>query len=632
MSFALEYETFDERINAMSFMFNPFPYEDPNPVNRPTLDDGIINSIITGPLAVSAQLTKEIKSRLKNKAGLTICMDGYTSSDWLPLTNLLAGDLAKEGISSNLYDLACCYKSSDEINVMLEDHLPEDRQQDPVLLFGKLFKGGYESLFDNDKLAALKETLGDNDDNTMLVNIVYGAGACSEEIRSLGDMTIYLDVTPKQAVLRIKNGQYRNLGDTTARPYKMRMRRCYFYDFELAMHLRMHLLKNDLIDFYIASDNPDQIQLIPRDAFNGICASLIQYPFRCKPVYLEGVWGGYYIKKLRNLPDEMKNCAWVFDLIPLEVSLLVEAGQNIVELPFFTFVCSQGEKLMGRECVDTFGGYFPIRFNYDDTYHSNGNMSIQLHPQTDYIKKNFNEHTRQDESYYIIATGHGAKTYIGLQENSDAKEFIEATKKSEVDYSPIDYEKYVSHVESKPGVQLMLPAGTIHSSGRNQLILEIGSLTVGSYTFKMYDYLRPDLDGKPRPIHTYHGERTLDTTRKSSWVSENLVQNPKEIRSGDGWAEYVIGDSDLLYFNLYRYEFEKKIEGNTDGVFHVLNLVDGEKVAVYPKDHPERRYEQNFLDVVVVPAHVGAYVIENLGDQPVCVHKTCLKKNFKDYV
>lgn len=57
----------------------------------------------------------------------------------------------------------------------------------------------------------------------------------------------------------------------------------------------------------------------------------------------------------------------------------------------------------------------------------------------------------------------------------------------------MDYQKYVYSIESKPGTQVMIPAGTIHASGQNQLILEIGSLTVGSYTYKMYDYVRKDL-------------------------------------------------------------------------------------------------------------------------------------------
>jgi mannose-6-phosphate isomerase class I len=613
----------------MSFMFNPYPYEDPAPVNRPALSEETINSITTGPRNVVAGLLNEIHARRKKEnAALTIGMDGYVAADWEQIVNLLAGELTRQKINVKVFDVAACYKDRRAMDEMLAEYLPQDIKKDPVLLFGKLFKGGYETLFDQAKLDALKQQIKAGTG----VNIVYGAGTCFAGLRPLCDILTFFDVTPKQAVLLIKSGNYKNLGDCQARPFKEIMRRCYYYDFELAVHLRAELVSGNLLDFYIANDNPATIQLVPRRAFNEICSSLVNYPFRCKPVYLEGVWGGHYIKKMRNLPEKMKNCAWVFDLIPLEVTLLVQAGQQLVEIPFFVFVNKEAGALMGEECVKAFNGYFPIRFNFDDSYHSSGNMSIQLHPSADYCKENFNELGRQDESYYVIATGHGAKTFVGMHDDADANEFIAAVKKSEVDFSPVDYEKYVNGIESIPGMQFMLPAGTIHSSGRNQLILEIGSLTVGSYTFKIYDYLRPDLDGIPRPIHTYHGERVLDAKRTSSWVKQNIARAPRLLRSGDGWAEYILGEHDLLYFSLFRYEFEKRIEGDTNGVFHVLTLVDGEKIAVYPKDHPERRYIQNYLDIVVVPANAGAYVIENLGDQPVCVHKTCLKNNFTEFI
>lgn len=284
---------------------------------------------------------------------------------------------------------------------------------------------------------------------------------------------------------------------------------------------------------------------------------------------------------------------------------------------------------MGKECVEKFGGYFPIRFNYDDTYHSSGNMSIQVHSGHEYNVNNYNEHGRQDESYYVVATGHGAKTYIGFNDDINPDEFISEAKRSEKESTAIDYEKYISHVQSNPGVQIMIPAGTIHSSGRNQVVMEIGSLTVGSYTYKMYDYLRTDLDGFPRPIHTWHGERSLCKERKKSWVEKNLVKQPVLVRSGDRWAEYIVGEHDLLYFSLRRLEFEHIIEDNTNGKFHVLNLVDGEKVKVYSKDNPEFSYIQNYLDIIIVPANVGEYAIENLGNQPVCIHKTMLKDGFE---
>ena len=191
-------------------------------------------------------------------------------------------------------------------------------------------------------------------------------------------------------------------------------------------------------------------------------------------------------------------------------------------------------------------------------------------------------------------------------------------------------QKYIHHIDSKPGTQVLLPAGTVHSSGRNQVVLEIGSLTIGSYTYKMYDYLRADLDGKPRPIHTYHGEHVLRTERTTQWVRQNLVQSPRVVRQGDGWAEYIVGEHDLLYFTLRRFEFEKEIEDDTNGRFHVLVLVDGERVKIESLDHPEYGYIQNYMDMVVVPANVGRYVVRNLGNQPVCIHKTMLKDGFVD--
>ena len=176
----------------------------------------------------------------------------------------------------------------------------------------------------------------------------------------------------------------------------------------------------------------------------------------------------------------------------------------------------------------------------------------------------------------------------------------------------------------------MIPAGTIHASGQNQVILEIGSLTVGSYTYKMYDYLRLDLDGIPRPIHSYHGERVLKKERNTKWINENVVQKPRTVREGEGFKESIIGEHDLLYFSLRHLEFEKEIEDNTNGKFHVLSLVNGHSVVVESIDTPELCYKQNYMDIIVVPASVGRYRIRNLSGCPVTIHKTMLKEGFEN--
>ncbi len=610
----------------MSFMFNPYDYDDPNVINRPKLGEETINSVISGTKESATHISNLLIEKAQEN-NVIIALDGYISAQWDQTVNLIAQNLKLNSVQVTATDFADTFKSSEQLDKELSSSLELDREKDPVLLFGRLFEGTYEDLLDQRKVEILKKKLSDVKAGTgrREITIVYGCGCTIKSLRHFYDYILYYDVTPKRVMLRVRDGLFKNLGDLTARPRKELIRRCYYVDFEVAARLRWDLIKSSAIDYYVVSDHPMDLKLITRTALNSIMSALVNYPMRCKPVYLEGIWGGQFIKKHRNLPVAMRNCAWVFDLIPLEVSIEVEVGSNRLEFPFFTFVQKEGVELMGRECVQKFGGYFPIRVNYDDTYHSSGNMSIQVHPGHEYNVNNYNELGGQDESYYVVATGHEAKTFVGFNENIDFDEFIAEARKSEKEFTHVDYEKYVSHIESKPGVQVMLPAGTIHASGRNQVVLEIGSLTVGSYTYKLYDYLRSDLDGTPRPIHTWHGERVLSKERTTAWVKDNLLQQPVVVRKGKGWSESIIGEHDLLYFSLRRLEFEESIEDNTNGNFHILTLVDGEKVIVQSDDHPEFFFTQNFLDIVIVPANMGKYTIRNLGNQPVCMHKTMLK-------
>ncbi len=604
----------------MSFMFNPHSYNEPSAVNYPKLSEKTLNSYFEGNIAIAARIAKDV-----NDTSL-IVLDGYTSAEFMPVVNALQDKLIGKNVE--IIDISDCYKDAKTIDSLLEEPLKVDLEKDPVNLFGKRVEDGYSLIFDADKLAALEEKLSKKEN----IVILYGLGSLhSDAVKELADIVIWLDVAPKNVVLRAKNGRMTNVGDKIAKPFRTMMRRAYYVDFEAALMLRREVLHKDLVDFYIDSTDLECYKMVDKEAFAEITDKVASMPFRNKPVYLEGVWGGQYIKKIRNVPDEkMNNIAWVFDFIPMEVSTVTKIGNSLFEMPFYTLLQKQEVKIMGEKCVKKFDGYFPIRFNYDDTFHSTGNMSIQVHSGSEYNKTNYNEFGRQDESYYIVEAGHGAKTYLGFNNDIDPEEFIDLAKESEKNATPIDYQKYINAVESKPGVQVMIPAGTIHASGRNQLILEIGSLTVGSYTYKMYDYLRLDLDGKPRPIHTYHGNNVLKRERNTDWVNANVVQAPRVIRSGEGFAESIIGEHDLLYFSLRHLEFEKEIEDDTAGKFHVLSLVNGEKVRIESIDNPDFFYEQSFLDIVLVPASIGRYRIINLGKEPITIHKTCLKDGFEN--
>lgn len=592
----------------MSFMFKPYPFVDPQAVNRPELPRVLASQLTAGNAAVAAKL-------LENFTGV-LALDGYVGADFTELTARLREihpDLAVLPVSA-------AYRTSAELEEMLAESLPLDREIDPILIFGKSVHREIGSLFDPAKTAALNGKLAAAKGLTLLV----GPGAACPLFRKNIGRAAFLDLTPLTVTTRVQARRVRCLGDAEERSNAYIFRRLYYYDYEIMMLHRHDLIESGAIDFYIDGNVETMLKMLPLDALRSVFDAQTRYPFRCTPVYLEGVWGGYFVKKLRGLPDDMRNTAWVFDMIPNEVSLQIKIGGQTMNFPFSAFFKAEAEKLMGAESVKRFGRVFPIRFNYDDTYGGSGNMSIQVHPPQKYNTEHFGEPFQQDESYYVVKTA-GSKTYLGLQDDCDLKEFYRCIDRAEKEHIPFDHDRYVNSFPSEQGDQFLLPGGTIHASGRNQVVLEIGSYTIGSYTFKLYDYLRKDLDGVPRPIHSIHGKNVLVTERRRSAVDGVLRPKPVTVREGEGWKEEIVGEHELIYFSLRRLSFERSVSDDTKGKFHVLVLVEGDEVLVCSKSDPTRFFHQKHMDMVVVPASFGEYEILNLGNSPCRLTKTMLK-------
>ena len=610
----------------MSFMFKPLAYDDPRAINKIALPEETVGQITAGNEETVETIATYCKSAFDKIGKFTLAIDGYVSAQFEDLVLPVADRLSRGGRACRLIDMKGLYKSQEEIETLTSDSLPLNYDDDPVLLFGRLYRGKIDDFIDMEKV---RKTLEASQGELV---IIYGLGSASDTLRSYVDAIAYIDVTPKVTAIRAREKRFVNIGDREGRPFSLLMRRNYYVDFEVAVRLRKQLLQKNRIDLYILGSDEKNYVMMPGLVLHTVLSSLVRYPFRTKPVYLEGIWGGEYIRKIRNLPQDIApNIAWVFDMIPMEVSVVVETKKALLDIPFSTFIQDQGVEMMGERCVEEFDGYFPIRFNYDDTWHSDGNMSVQVHPDEDFVIDNYDEFGRQDEAYYVIATGHGARTYCGFC--GDGKEFLELAKRSEVTHEDVDYRQYINSVESIPGRQIMLPAGTVHASGRNQLILELGSLTIGSYTYKVYDYNRKDRDGNTRPIHTKNAEKVLHFERDSKWVQENIAIDPILLEETKDYKEYVVGKTDLMYYETRRVELATHgvYEGKNNGQFTVVTVVDGESVHIYSRNQPEFCFNASYLDIVTIPATIEDYVIEATGYQPVVVHKTLLKEGYTRY-
>lgn len=614
----------------MSFMFNPYPYDDPKAVNHIPMDEAFRSCVTQTTPDTARRLIEDVSKIIAREKKCILALDGFISAPFSQLAGQLTIQASLQGISVTSFSTENLWLDSDSLHDKLLHYLPEDREEDPVLLFGRLYRGGMQGLMEPSQVEYAGEKLKDFLENGRGLFLLYGNGALISEFRPFCHLKIYMDMTQKRTILNIRAGKCGNIGIKEKDTYLSMLRHSYYVDFEASFPIRGEVVREDIVQYYLSGDHPDQIQMIPVSELKRLFSAMVTYPLRCRPVYLEGVWGGYYVKHLRNLPEEMKNCAWVFDLIPMEVSIVADLGSFQLEFPFYFFVQIIGPSLMGEKVAEKFGGYFPIRFNYDDTYHSSGNMSVQVHPGRAYVEEHNDELGRQDESYYVVVAGQESKTYCGLTQDFKKEEFLSCVRRAETEKVPFDHDVYVNSYPSRPGMQFLLPAGTIHASGRNQVILEIGSLTIGSYTYKMYDYLRKDLDGNPRPIHSHHGSQVLDYSRTADWVSANLVQMPRAIRETEDFTETIVGEHDLIYFSLRNVRFSTRYTDETTDRFHVLVLVEGERCKIRSLTNPDKFFVQDYMEMVIVPAGFGPYEVLNLGVGVVTMHKTLLKEGYEN--
>ncbi|WP_079686643.1 class I mannose-6-phosphate isomerase [Ohtaekwangia koreensis] len=125
---------------------------------------------------------------------------------------------------------------------------------------------------------------------------------------------------------------------------------------------------------------------------------------------------------------------------------------------------------------------------------------LQVHPTTEYIKDKFGMEYTQDESYYMMDVKNDAYVYLGLRDDVVPEEMIEELRRSQEAGTTFDAEKHVQKWPVKKHDHVLIPAGTVHCSGRDSVVLEI-SATPYIFTFKLFDWGRLGLDGKPRPIN-----------------------------------------------------------------------------------------------------------------------------------
>lgn len=585
-------------------------------LNRVKLSEESKRHIICGLEEFCNFVASLVESQIKIKRQtIILSFDGYLGVKWDQIIPRLQEELERRKLNPSTIDFNNYYKPPSEIEKIIKPCLEKDPN------FGFVFKGKIGDFLDFEKIKSLRDSFRKFSDMAV---ICYGPGSSIPYLRKIYDKVFYFDIIREKIFNELEKNPL-PLGWREKIPFKDFVRRFYYVDSQVLDGHKRYVL--NFMDYYVESNDPLKLKVLPRDIYFEVLSKLAERPFAIKPLYYPVTWGGNWLKKVKKLPESMVNSGQGF-IVPVDNSIRVVINDDIeLEIPFLNFLWAEAKRILGDYVFRKFGHHFPIVYWYDDSI-DGWHMAIQVHANGSYMRKHFNEPFRQDESYYIIFTGPGAKTYLGLKDDANIEDFRREAERAEKENIPFDHEKYVNSIPTKPGDYFLIPNGTVHASGRNQVVLEINGEICSygpGYTFHIYDYLRPDLDGSLRPIHIEHSFNVIKKGRRAKWVMKNLKQTPRLIRlTGDG-AEYLLGSYKGMYYEVHRLEFSSHADDDTNGKFHGLTLVCGEKVIVQSKKDPDKKYILNFLDTIIVPASLGEYEIINLGSKPAKVVKALVK-------
>jgi len=538
-------------------------------------------------------------AELAARSTCVVAVDGPAALPWERISADLGAALHGAGLSSRAIDVRASFVSWDEIRRRTsEAELPGD----PV--FARVFEGVLADFFDE-----LPRIPGRDDVDVV---VVFGPGSTLLEY----DVLWYADVPKRQSLAALRRGEVSNVGQP---PGQLGSEpRLLFVDWPVLDRHKQALAGR--IDRYFDLSDVDAPRSLDGESLRRSLHALAEGPFRVRPTYLPGPWGGQWLRRALGITTDAPNLAWSYELITPESGILFGFPES-VEVGFELLMAGRSERVLGPELARRFGLSFPIRFDYLDTLEG-GDLSIQCHPSEQYMRETFGLPYTQHETYYVMVTKPGAKIFLGLRGDADLDAFrADAERAEEPGGSGFEPERYLQTQPAEQHRLYLIPAGTPHASGAGNVVLEI-SATPYLYTLRFYDWLRRDLNGDLRPVHLAHAFSNLDPRRSGEAVRRELVPEPRPIRDGPGWVELELGRLPDLFFAVNRLDFEESVADETAERFHVLNLVAGEEVEIETASgatHPLA-----YAETIVVPASVGRYRIRRVRGGHCKVVKSCV--------
>ncbi|MBQ6198728.1 MAG: class I mannose-6-phosphate isomerase [Bacteroidales bacterium] len=286
------------------------------------------------------------------------------------------------------------------------------------------------------------------------------------------------------------------------------------------------------------------------------------YTLRFSPWFRTMVWGGERILPWKGVSGNLPKIGESWEISGYGEHLTLVDNGPLRGHSTIWLGSVYKEQLLGKHVYKEYGDQFPLLIKFIDAH---SDLSIQVHPDDEMAKRVHGPEFRgKTEMWYVIAAAPGAALYCGLSRDVTREEYQQRVADGTIT-------DILARYEVQPGDVFFLPPGRIHAICSGCLLAEIQQTS--DLTYRIWDYGRPGLDGKPRQLHTELALQAIDfrvlPTYKTSY--QPLKDTPVELVK-------------CKYFTTTLYDLTRPFDVPTDDSFLTVicvqgsGLVDGEHI------------------------------------------------------
>lgn len=310
--------------------------------------------------------------------------------------------------------------------------------------------------------------------------------------------------------------------------------------------------------------------------------------FKIQPVYKDYIWGGQKLKESYGKQSDLEIVAESWEL-STHPSGICEIEINGEKKSLADYIKENGKKVLGNKAAVE--DEIPILIKLID---ARDNLSVQVHPDDEYAKKYEND-LGKTEMWYVLEAEEGASLVYGFKKDLSKEEFKAAIKDNTLS-------DLLNYVEVHKGDVFFITPGTMHAIGKGIVIAEIQESS--NVTYRVYDYGRLGVDGKPRELHI---DKALEVTKLDKAEEIELPFVMDLLESGDSIK--TLASCDYFTVKHIQVENEVHIVADTES-FQDLLIVDGEIEII----EENQKWIGKKGDSFFVPAGSGNYTLSGKGE------------------